>query len=104
MVPVRALYASQMLAAAAAVVIILATIITEVADARPDAVRGATYTAEEICAALLAEDPEQLARWLADRNDRSLAWARRIVATATTTACGPALDLRDGDQERVVGQ
>lgn len=81
---------------------VLAAVGTQVADAR--AVRGHTYTAEEICAALLAEDPEQLARWLADRNDRSLAWARRIVATATTTACGPALDLRVGDQERVVGQ
>lgn len=82
---------------------VLAAVGTQVADARP-AVRGATYSAEEICAALLAEDAEQLARWLADRNDMPIARARRIVATATTTACGPALDLRVGDQERVVGQ
>lgn len=103
MVPVTR-WQLRLLAGVVGVVLYLVALVAWAADARPDAVRGATYTAEEICAALLAEDPEQLARWLADRNDMPIARARRIVATATTTACGPALDLRVGDQERVVGQ
>lgn len=39
------------------------------------------------CAAVLAEDPEELAQWLADRNGITMDKARQTVADAITFVC-----------------
>lgn len=40
------------------------------------------------CKAIREYGPEELALWLANHNEKSLPWARGVVATALETACG----------------
>lgn len=71
------------LAAIAAVLLLALTPTAAGAGATEDPETGLAAQ----CKALQAADAEELARWLAERNGKSLAWARGIVATGTLVAC-----------------